>query len=280
MRSLVTVIVLFLLQIIFAKKELSHPHKPQEPDSPLFNPEYAGKLNAIPDIARTFLVNAKYRIDRLQEMRERLEQLHVPFTRFEAVEFKTDVYNYELLREIHHSKFHNQTKFDVNLAQMNIRHRKDITWEKIGRWQTHFQIYLDITLGDSLMYTGPFLIVEDNAEISERTLKYLTKDYLFKTLPKDWDLLLVDTLLYTCQDEIGIPAEQLEHRFCRAKTAFSIHAYVIKDTDAAYKLVTLFNTRSPRISDWYMSKLFEQGKLIAYIPEPNRNLAPTVGVTN
>eukprot|EP01040_Poterioochromonas_malhamensis_P008397 gene8397-9083_t len=221
-------------------------------------------------ISKTFVINAKYRIDRMQEIKERLDLLRIPFDRFEAVDFKNDVLNPELLREF--PRLHNQTRIDLNLVQVSLKKRKEITWEKIGRWQSHVQIYLDIAFGDSLDYPGPFLVLEDNAYLTEKSLRFLTKKYLTKTLPKHWDLLLLDTLFYHCADVAN------DERYCRAKSAFGIHGYVIKDTDVAVRLCSAFNTPFPRISDFYMSRLIESGKLVAYIPEPDRELQAKMSI--
>jgi GR25 family glycosyltransferase involved in LPS biosynthesis len=225
--------------------------------------------NALPAVSKTFVINLKYRIDRMEEIKTKLEKLKIPFERFEAVEFKQDQVDPELMKENMGLKLHNQTKLDMNMVQMSLKRRKEITWEKIGRWQSHVQLYLEIAFGEALSYPGPFLVLEDTAYITEDIFQYLNSDFLFKELPKSWEILLVDSLYYTCHDKDSLtPALAItgNKKYCQVKSALGIHGYLIKDTLTAVKLVSAFNTPFPRISDWYFSKMFETHKLIAFTP--------------
>ena len=132
-----------------------------------------------------YVINLERRTDRMQIMKQQLDILNLPFTRFSAIDgvlIKASI--------IDHAetdiKFHPETmiRFDWIEKQLLSIKKNVMSYGSIGCWQSHLQIYFKIRdKAEKTGIDGPVLILEDDALVDKK-LPNSIKEYL-KLLPHD-----------------------------------------------------------------------------------------------
>ncbi len=225
------------------------------------------RSSSIPAISKVWLINMNKRSSRLQLVTSRLRELRIPFHRYGAIDFGNgDPAKIRLARR----KFHPMTLLNLTLVkeELNQTTRPDINWGSTGCWQSHLQIYMHILNGTAVHLPGPFLILEDDVNVSSRIVELLSFEYLYKYLPYDWEMLFLDHLDLKCHEDEPWwkrPKDDVaDYQYCLVKFTYQTDAYVIRNADVAAKLVKAGNSPHVQVADWYLSQLFGTKTIRAY----------------
>lgn len=225
------------------------------------------RSTSVPALSKVWLINMNKRSSRLQTVVSRLKQLRIPYSRYGAINFdRGDPTNIKLAKR----KLHPMTKINFTLVRDEITNipRPDLNWGSTGCWQSHLQIYMQIVNGSAVGLPGPFLILEDDVNISSRIVEILSYEYLYQYLPYDWEMLYLDHMNLRCHtDEPWWKRPQDENRnrhFCLIRFTFLTDAYVIRNPAVAEKLVQAGNTPHAQVADWYLNQLFGNKTIRAY----------------
>lgn len=225
------------------------------------------KTSSIPAISKTWIINMNKRSSRLNIVTDRLKELKIPYHRYGAIDFGNgDPSKIKLAKR----KFHPMTKMNITKVQdeLNAKGRFDLNWGSTGCWQSHLQIYLNIMNGTASHLPGPFLILEDDVNVSSRIVEILSYEYLYKYLPYDWEMIFLDHLDLMChkdEPEWKKPKDRNpELQYCLVKFTYQTDAYVIRNPMVAEKLVEAGNTDYVQVADWYFNRLFGNKTIKAY----------------
>jgi GR25 family glycosyltransferase involved in LPS biosynthesis len=223
--------------------------------------------SSVPAVSKTWVINMNKRSSRLNLVQARLKELKIPYHRYGAIDFGNgDPAKMKLAQR----KFHPMTKMNLTLVekQLSDQGRFDLNWGSTGCWQSHLQIYMQIMNGTASYLPGPYLILEDDVNISSRVTEILSYEYLYKYLPYDWEMLFLDHLDLSChKDEPDWKRpkdnDPLLH-YCLVKFTYQTDAYVIRNPDVAAKLVAAGNSEGVQVADHYTNKLFGEKAIKAY----------------
>lgn len=204
--------------------------------------------------SKIYVINMHQRTDRMNFMINRLHELNISFERFEAFDFGNG--KSEKIAEAR-QRFDPDTKFNESMVRDFLtRHSTNFeTWGAAASWQSHLQVHFDIYRSD---LPGPFLILEDDIRISSKLLDFLSYDSLNHKLPQDWEMLLLDHLKLTCYE--GTSHDNL----CLVSFAWSIAAYVVRNTVAVQKLISIGNSPYFQVADHYTNYLYQEKILHTY----------------
>jgi hypothetical protein len=137
---------------------------------------------------------------------------------------------------------------------------------------------LNILNGTAAHLPGPFLILEDDVNVTSRIVDVLSHKYMYSRIPKNWEMLFLDHLDLKCHQEttntrfVGKKQHQQQQfnsantnkEICHVKFTYQTDAYVIRNKEVARKLVEAGNTDYIQVADWYTNKLFESKAINAY----------------
>ena len=225
-------------------------------------------ISTTKDEILTYLIHSPQKTIESQQLEQLFHDHQIHFQKMKMVAFEHDFISPRKLKKTPDNLPAN-SKLDLVATQNRLKRRRDLTWKHISRWQSHLQIFLDVTFGDSLFGNGPYFIVEEVAQLTNQTIGIIHQQLLLQILPSDWELVIIDDYLHTCSHET-FPRQLIEPlntlTFCRVKSSFRLQAYIIRNPDVALKLVDSMNTRIPKEMDITISKLFEKGTVIAYAP--------------
>lgn len=258
------VVVVVLIQQLPTQRKLRHELSSRD----VFPGQFftIQKETSIPCIDQTFVIHLKHRHDRMKFMSHQLQRLMIPFTAFLGVNFlngsNTDVIQ----------RFHPSTKFNFSLVSEEIMKRGApwLNWGSTGCWQSHLQLYFEIASGNFSKNPGPFLILEeDDVVVTGRTLQILSKYYLNRVLPSDWEVLYLMHKNLTCHDKnlttwTTPPGKDPYMEYCQVKFAWSLGAYVLRSSEVAEKLIAVGNTPHVQVADWYVNYLYHNSLVKAY----------------
>lgn len=235
-------------------------------NSPIFG-NRRRERTSIPAISKVWVINMNKRSSRLLTVANTLRRLRIPFHRYGAIDFGNgDPDKIQLAKR----KFHPMTQMNVSLVAEEIRNlsRPDLNWGSTGCWQSHLQIYLNIMNGSASHLPGPFVIFEDDVNVSSRVIDLLSFEYLYKYLPYDWEMLFLDHLDLKCHQDVPHWKRPRDNRpdrqYCMVRFTYQTDAYVIRNPDVAAKLVHYGNTDHVQVADWYFNELFKNKTVKAY----------------
>jgi len=234
---------------------------------------------SLPSISKVFVINLDRRKDRYEGIKKQLDTLKIAFTRFPAVDFGSQG---ERVWEAYKG-LHKDTKINLDLVKKKVdRHKNsidsDYSWAQAGCWQTHLQILFDI-VDNSATLPGPYLILEDDAEIEPRILEILSEKSLSADVPQDWNILALGYDAQWCFDDVVTVKRYAFFftrtirkgsfgPFCLATSFLNTDGYVIRNAEVARKLIAYSNMQSPQTADTYWHPLFRSKRLKAYIVRP------------
>lgn len=228
--------------------------------------ELSKSLTTIPAISKTWVINLPGRNERMEFMDKQLAGLKIPYQRFEAFDFGngSDENTISAMQRLH-----KETKMNLQMVKAELERPVELvyrqSWGSVGCWQSHLQIALDIVYGDGSPYPGPFLILEDDVRVSSSLIKYLSYDYLYKTLPSDWEMLYLDFIGLTCHNATTSRYPIVENKeFCKIAFTYATGGYVIRNKEVARKLLDAGNTPQLQIADKYTNPLFRNETIQAY----------------
>jgi hypothetical protein len=226
--------------------------------------EYIVTDSALPAISRVWVLSRNRRSVRLEMVLKKLEELAIPFQRFPAIDLGNGNAGMLKLAKL---KLHASTKLNVDLAGQEVKEREGrFDWNGASKWQSHLQIYFHITNGTLGNIPGPFLILEDDVNITSRLLGACNWEYLFKYLPYDWEMVFLNHKLLKCHEDekMFLTPRDPSLTYCRMKYNLETNAYVIRDKKTIKRLVEVMNTESLQLMDSALNKLMETKQLKAY----------------
>lgn len=247
---------------------------------------YYNATTSLPAVSKVYVINLDRRKDRLRGITKQLDALHIPFTRFPAVDFGNGKQVWDAYKGLH-----NGTKINLELVQKKIDAHKntinsDYSWAQAGCWQTHLQILFDIIDNENIL-PGPFVILEDDAEIEPRIVDILSKKSLNEDVPKDWDILALGYDAQWCFDDVEtveqvgyffkrVTRKGSDGPFCLASSFLNTDGYVIRNAAVAKKLLAYSNMMAGQTADTYWHPLFRSRRVsFGYITLSLFPLPPT-----
>lgn len=214
-------------------------------------------LSAIPAINKVWIINLVTRNNRMEFMDRQMRTLKIPFDRMEAFTFGNGS---EAKTEETMKRLDPQTKMNLDQVREDMKVATDQTWGAVGCWQSHLQIYFEILHGKASVLPGPFLVLEDDVKIDTSISRFLSYEYLYETLPSDWEMLYLDHIGLKCRENSTSASKE----FCAVYFTFGTGGYVIRNREVAEKLIAAGNTPGLEVADRFINPLFQQGKIIAY----------------
>jgi len=211
--------------------------------------------NALPAIRKVYVINLEKRPERMKSIATILDDLKIPFERFEAFDFGNGSEN--ALRKAE-SRFLPGTKFNTTIVAQDLQVNGSVhqTWGSTGCWQSHLQVYMTIV---SQNLPGPYLILEDDIKVSPKIIAFLSFRNMFEKLPHDWDVLLLDSYFLKCHKDKSVPKG-----LCKVQHSFTTSGYVLRNIDVAKKFIEYGNTAHMQVADHYWNDMFKKGKIVAY----------------
>ena len=196
-------------------------------------------------IKKVFVINLDSRTDRLVNVVALLDYLQLPFIRFPAIDMKN------INKSV--KRIHPRTKF---FRQASNRSHND---DQIGAWQSHLQVYFRI-VEESKKDDRPVLILEDDIDTEVET-SALVKQAL-KSLPNDWEMYLLGHCFLKCT--------QTHATFCKVGHFYCTHAYIIRNSTVASKLIDWSNTVNTHTPEHVWINQLKRGSLIVYASYPKQ----------
>jgi len=243
--------ILFMLFILTAYVSASDESLCDPSTSSCENPPFKPYENV-------YVINLKSRPDRLAFMRDILNEINQPFIRFEAYNGKE---LYALCNKYPSSFLHPKIAYSCEDFIRDHAEKKCKDAE-IGCWLSHLKVFIDIV--ENYEKTGndnPSIILEDDIDM-DVNFKELVNQSLMD-LPSDW--------------EVFHPGWFYPHNIQRIKPniAFAPHftgafAYVVRNAQAAKKLISYANMTTCQLADYYNLKHVESGELKSYIAFPQQ----------
>lgn len=232
---------------VFGSDQLERSRRPEIPKSVIGPAKYPSQtqvsLGEI-GIKKVFLINLDSRKDRLANVMQLLGYLRFPFTRFPAIDVRSMFNQTDGLNK--------QTSFFRNF--FNRKHNDG----QVGAWQSHLQLYFRI-VEESQQDDRPVLILEDDIDMEVDTPTLLKR--ALESLPNDWEIFVLGHALIQCSKTYGT--------VCRVWQLFCLHAYVIRNSIVASKLIQWSNTAHTQIADHVWLDYIKRGLLIMYASYPN-----------
>jgi GR25 family glycosyltransferase involved in LPS biosynthesis len=195
-------------------------------------------------IKKIFLINLDRRIDRLSHVLQLLGYLRLPCTRFSAIEAR------EISEQM--NKFDPRTKFIQNISSISLTGLQAI-------WLSHLQILFKI-VDEASENDRPVLIFEDDIDMEANTPSLLKET--LNILPNDWEIFLLGHCVTNCKQVYA-------NNICRVNGFYCIHAYVIRNSTVAKKLISWSNTKTAQVADIYWLQHVEKGSLVVYGAYPS-----------
>lgn len=238
----------------------------------------------IPAINKVWVVNLVYRKNRMEFMDRQLRELKIPYERWDAFDFGG---GNETKTEVTLKRVDPFSKMNIEQVRADMKVATDQTWGAVGCWQSHLHIYIDILQGKAATLPGPFLILEDDVKIDPSISHFLSYEYLFETLPSDWEMLYLDHIGLKCHANanasapaspssntlrgtntpsskpVNSPNTSLSD-FCAVDFTYGTGGYVVRNREVAEKLLAAGNTPGLQVADKYINPLFHMEKIKAY----------------
>ena len=196
-------------------------------------------------IKKVFVINLDSRQDRLVNVVALLGYLKFPFTRFSAINMKS------INKSI--KSIHPNTKF---FRQASNRSHTD---GQIGTWQSHLQVYFRI-VEESKKDDRSVLILEDDFDMEVETPALLKQ--ALQSLPNDWDMYLLGHCYLKCT--------QTHATFCKVGYFLCTHAYIIRNSTVASRIIGWSNTVHTQIADYVWLTHLKRGSLVVYASYPTQ----------
>jgi len=219
--------------------------------------------NSLPYIGKVYVINLEKRSDRMKSISNILDDLRIPFERFEAFDFDN---GNDLALKKAYNRFAKGTKFNATLVQEYLKSNGDDhkTWGSAGCWQSHLQIAMKIV---AEKIPGPYLFLEDDIRVSPQIIPFLSYENMFIRLPSDWDVLLLDSYDLRCYpSRMTSDNKTIPNGICKVKHSFTTSGYVVRNLEAIQKFITFGNTAENQVIDHYWNDMFAKQDVIAYAP--------------
>lgn len=216
-------------------------------------------------VNKTYVINMDSRRDRMRFMSERLYNLSIPYERFAAVNFYHG--HYPIADFMVANVLHPDTKMNLTIVREELAQRPNqyFNWGSTGCWQSHLQLYFHIDSVSAHFLPGPFLILEDDADINLHGHQYITAKYLQDVLPSDWEIFLLSHSHMICHNPWGKEySKVLPADLCHVSRAFTSAAYVIRNHTVIGKMIDYVNTVNSTVIDWSWNTPFLTKELTGY----------------
>ena len=207
-------------------------------------------------IKEVYVINLERRPERLATVSHQLDKLKLSFTRYNAVDgekFKTLG-----IPEFNSCfKLHPETAADLNKCREYCQ--KNNSWGMFGCWQSHLQVYFKIRNSGKDREDGPFLILEDDVHLDMDLLAALER--LVSKLPPDWDIFYLGSSAL-------LGGKFIDDELYHPEQCYSMHAYLIRNSHVAEKLIEEANIETPQTSDSILSMASQQGRIKLFVTYP------------
>eukprot|EP01040_Poterioochromonas_malhamensis_P013768 gene13768-15178_t len=229
--------------------------------------------STIPAISQVLVINLDKSVKRLHHMDRLLKKLGIPYQRFRAIDFRNGT-DRQYLEKVRRELLHPLTKIDFDMVNKSIHEESAawwLNWNSMGCWQSHLQTYFQIFNGSLSHMNGPFLILEDDIELSSHIFDLLSYDYLYHYLPDDWETFHLDHYDLKCfENEVAwrrpTTTDKSHRQYCLVKHLVHLGGYVVRNARVAEKLLMAGNSDRWQIADFYINGLFENQVIRAYAP--------------
>ena len=220
-----------------------------------------------PNFGSTYVINLDRRAKRINFMQYQLEYLNLSFTRISGVDGKI------LDRWMHTiSYLQNRARYKPpSMVDFGLDHRSKfvlksthydhtkLTTAQIGCQQSHLNVYFRII--DVARESGedlPVLILEDDVLLEKNIMNEIYE--IFKILPDNWEYLALGNLF-----DNGSCIPVVADRLCRQIIhMWGTHAYILRNSSVARKLVRWSNREWPVAADHIYLKHLKNGDLYLY----------------
>lgn len=211
-------------------------------------------------VGKVFVINLEKRADRLKHVNTLLGELGIPFTRMAAIDSGQVIQKKS-------TEYQEDDIFDKEIAVTkrtfceicsNLpRGRKA---GEVGCWLSHLKIYLEISRAKD---EHPTLILEDDVDL-DTDVKQKLRETL-NTLPDDWEMFFLGWGSHIKEFQpVGRNTARVHERIWGA------HAYVVRNSAVARKLIRLSNTKYLQVADWLYIDSIKSGHLKAYLAYPEK----------
>jgi len=212
--------------------------------------------NVMLEYENVYVINLNSRPDRLAFMTEILNEIQQPFIRTEAIDGNK-------LEELCEKKMplplNPKISYSCEDLIRNKSENKCLNGE-IGCWLTHLQLYYQIV--ENFEKTGrdnPSIILEDDIDVDVNFKELVNKS--LSNLPYDWEIFYVGC---------NLPAEieLLFNNIAISKKFYGTYAYVVRNADAAKKLISISNKSDCQVADHIFLDAIRERILRSYIAYP------------
>lgn len=200
-------------------------------------------------IMEAYYINLPESTKRREHMEKLSKNINFPFTRFEA--FSGKVLEESLRENKPIPRLHKDVKLNYQKCKQKVDSKElgwhpNIGWNHLGSWQSHLGVYFEIVeKAKTSRFDAEVLILEDDVVFHRWFKPYFLK--IRSVLPDDWDILALGSCNSQCQGKIIWVNPDVD--LCLAKNFSCTHAYMIRNSYVAQKLILYTNTEEPQLID-------------------------------